>query len=194
MGGTNPYTNLYPTTTSGKELDLRVEIYRLLHGAIDEEAKGRYGLIRRMRRDSNGNRVRCACRSDVTDEPDKDYYCRYCLGMGYYWDEVTVLHYRDKTSFRKKQGNNNEFVGDNFYIEYDNIITDDDYIITVKLNPDGTPAVPVARDIYFKIVDATSFRSDNGRIEFWSIRAVEERKWSVHYGVQNRQLGMYDDN
>ena len=190
MAGTSPYSNLYPTSTSGKELDLRQEIYRLLHGAIDEEAKGRYGLLRKMRRDGNGNPVRCACRNPITDEADKDHYCRSCLGMGYYWDELKILYYRDETSFRKRSGTNKEYVGDHFFVEYSNIVTDDDYIITVKLDVNGVPESPVTRNLFFKIIGATSFRSDNGRIEFWRIRAVEERKWSVYYGVQNRQLGM----
>jgi hypothetical protein len=187
MAGTSPYTSPYPTTSSGKELDLRKEIYRLLYGAIDEEAKGRWSLLRRMRRDSNGNRIRCACRDTVTDEPDKDYYCRYCLGMGYYWDEVPILQYRDKTSFKKASEDNREFVSDKFFVEYDTIINDEDYIVTVKLDASGNPVTPVAREKYFKIVSAVSFRSDNGRIEFWEVRTKEEFQWSIWYGVQRRQ-------
>lgn len=189
MAGVNPYTNFYPTSiSSGKELDLRQEIYRLLHGAVDEQAKGRYGLFRKMRRDSDGYPVRCECRSSITDEPDLDYYCKHCLGMGFYWDELPVLYYRDETSFSKRLGNDKEYVGDHFFLEYGNIITDNDYIITVKLDVDGIPTIPVTRNLFFKIIGATCFRSDNGRIEFWRIRAIEERKWSVYYGVQKRQV------
>lgn len=187
MGGTSPYSNLYPTTSSGKELDLRKEIRRLLYGAVDEEAKGRWSLLRRMRRDSSGNRIRCACRSNITDEQDRDYYCRFCVGHGFYWDEVPILQYRDRTSFRKINEDNREFVYDKFFVEYDTIINDEDYIVTVKLDINGMPQSPVTREKYFRIVSAVPFRSDNGRIEFWEVRAKEEFQWSIHYGVPIRQ-------
>ena len=179
MAGTNPYTSLYPTESSGKELNLRTEMYRTLFGAVDEVAKGREGLLRRMRRDTNGDLVRCPCRDNVSDEPDKDYYCRYCLGMGYFWDEVKIVYYRNDDSFRKE--------GDDFFLQYSVDITPEDYIVTVKLDDDGSPSTPVTRDKMFKILSADPFRADNGRIEFWRVRAIEERKWSVWYGIKNRQ-------
>lgn len=184
---TNPYTNMYPTTASRKELDLRQEINRLLYGASDEIAKGRQGLLRKMRKDSNGNLLRCPCRNRNTDEPDRDYYCRYCLGMGYFWDEVKIVYYRNDGSFRKREGKTKEFEGDIFYLEYDTVISSNDYIVTVNLDKDGDPSIPVTRDTYFKILSADPFRADNGRIEFWAVRAIEERKWSTWYGVKNRQ-------
>jgi len=187
MAGTNPYTSLYPTTLSGKELDLRTEMHRTLYGAIDEEPKGRLGLLRRMRRDSNGDLVRCPCRDNITDEPDKDYYCRYCLGMGYFWDEAKIVYYRNDDSFRKREGKNQEFEGDDFFLEYDVVIAPEDYIVTVDLDSEGKPTLPVTRSKMFKILSADPFRSDNGRIEFWRVRAVEERKWSIWYDVKNRQ-------
>ena len=187
MAGTNPYTNLYPTTTSGKEINLRTEMYRTLYGSTDEEAKGREGLLRRMRKDANGHLIRCVCRDDVTDEPDKDYYCRYCLGMGYYWDEVKIVYYRNDDSFRKRERKNQEFEGDDFFLEYDTVITTEDYIVTVNLDNDGTPSTPITRAKMFKILSSDPFRSDSGRIEFVKVRAIEERKWSVWYGIKNRQ-------
>jgi hypothetical protein len=176
MAGTNPYTGLYPTSSGGKELDLRNEFYRTLYGAVDEEAKGRQGLLRKMRRNSDGDPIRCVCRDIVTDEPDKDYYCRYCLGMGYYWDEIKIIYYRNE------KATNNDF-----FLEYNVAVTLIDYIITVNLDIDGNPTAPVTRDKVFKIVKVDSFQADNGRIEFWRVRAEEERKWSTWYGQQNRQ-------
>jgi hypothetical protein len=187
MAGTDPYTSLYPTSSSGKELNLRTEFYRTLFGAVDEEAKGREGLLRKMRRDSDGNPIRCVCRDIVTDEPDKDYYCRYCLGMGYYWDEIKIIYFRNDNSFRKREGKNEEFEGDDFFLQYDVEVTPADYIVTVILDTEGNPSSPITRNKFFKILSADSFRSDNGRIEFWRVRAIEERKWSVWYGNQNRQ-------
>ena len=187
MAGTNPYSNLYPTTSSGKELDLRTEMNRTLYGSTDEVAKGRKGLLRRLRRDSDGNPIRCACRDNVTDEPDKDYYCRYCLGVGFYWDEIGIVYYRNDDSFRKREGKNQEFEGDDFFFEYNVVIAVDDYIVTVNLDNDGNVLVPVTRSKIFKILSSDPFRSDSGRIEFIKVRAKEERKWSIWYGNQNRQ-------
>ena len=183
----NPYTNLYPTTNTGKELDLRTEMYRTLYGAVDEVAKGRLGLLRRMRKDDDNKLIPCPCRDSVTDEPDKDYYCRYCLGMGYFWDEVRIVYYRNDDSFRKREGKNEEFEGDDFFVEYSAVVTPQDYIVTVKLAASGSPIVPVTRDKLFKILSADPFRSDSGRIEFWRIRAIEERNWSIWYGNETRQ-------
>lgn len=181
----SPY-NLYPSIDSGKELDLRVELYRLLYGASDEIAKGRLGLLRRMRRDSEGNRITCPCRDRDSNEPDKDYYCKYCLGMGYFWDEVKIVYYRDDGSFLKEKGENKDFEGDMFYFEYNVIVSSDDYIVTVKLDTEGKVQIPVERDKYFRILSDDAFRSDTGRIEFFAIRAKEERKWSSWYGVKLR--------
>lgn len=186
MTGINPYS-MYPTSSSGKELNLREELRRLLYGADDEEAKGRVGLLRKVRLDNSGEPQRCPCRDSLTDEPDKDYYCRFCLGVGYFWDEVKIVYYRNDDSFRKLEGKNQEYEADNFYVAYSTVITPRDYIVVVSLDVEGQPIVPVVRENVFKILSADPFRADNGRIEFWRIRAVESRKWSVWYGTKNRQ-------
>ncbi len=177
----NPYTNLYPS--GSKEIDLRVEMDRTLYGAPDEEAKGRIGLLRKMRINDEGNLTRCPCRHDVTDEPDKDYYCRSCLGMGFFWDEYQIVYYRSNDSFDK----NHKYRSDFFYLEYDEEISSSDYIVLVALNVEGEVIEPVQRTDYFKIDNAINFRSNNGRVEYWRIRASEERNWSTWYGVTNRQ-------
>jgi len=174
-------------TTSGKELDLRVEMDGILDGAIDEIAKGRTGLLRKMRRDSNGDPIKCACVDKITDEADLDYYCRSCLGMSYYWDEYEVTYYRDDNSMQKLDGKDKEYAFDSFYIKYNNDITELDYVIIVEMDENGDIVSPVNRQSFFKIRMATPFRCDEGRIEYWRLRAIEERKWSVHYGKSHRQ-------
>ena len=133
--------------------------------------------------------------SAVYDFTVKDTHCfvadgllvHNCIGMGYLWDEVKVLYYRDETSFREREGQNKDFEGDMFYVEYDVNISSDDYIITVTLDVDGDIQVPVERNEYFKILKADSMRADNGRIEFFAIKAVEERKWSTWYRAKLRR-------
>jgi hypothetical protein len=186
MSGTSPY-NMYPTSSSGKELNLREELRRLLYGAADEEAKGRVGLLRKIRLDTAGEPLRCPCRDKLTDESDLDYYCRSCLGQGWFWDEIKIVYYRNDDSFRKVQGKNQEYEGDDFFVGYSQAITTRDLIVVTQLDEDGNIVVPVVRECIFKIVSADPFRADHGRIEFWRLRAVETRKWSVFNGVKNRQ-------
>ena len=175
------YSNLYGRNSSSLEIDLRQEIYNTLHGSIDEIKKGRIGLIRIMNRDSNGDPISCPCRDKQTDDSSRDSYCRHCLGMGYIWTEYPILYYKNEDSYKEKEG----FL---FYLEYNSNISDIDYLITVKLDKSGEPIIPAERDKVFKINFASEERSDNGRIEFWQIRALEERKWSIYYEVKNRQI------
>lgn len=183
----SPYNDLYDSSSSSIELDLRAELNRTLLGYNDEISKGRIGLLRKMRSNPNGDLIKCPCRDKITDEPDKDFYCRSCLGMGFLWDERKIVYYRDDGSFRKREDKLEEYEGDNFYIEYDAIVSASDYIVVVKLSENGMPQIPVVREKLFKIISADPFRADNGRIEFWRIRATEERNWSIWYGNKNRQ-------
>lgn len=170
---------MYPST-GNREIDLRVELQRTFFGASDEVRKAKKGILRKMRRDSDGEHVRCPCRDKCTDEPDKDFYCRYCLGMGFLWDEREIVYYKNEDSFNKQEG----FL---FYLQYDEELSTEDYIIEINLDKEGEPVMPVERQTFFDIVRAQAYRSDRGRIEFWQVRAKEERKWSVWYGVKNRQ-------
>jgi hypothetical protein len=174
----SPYSNLYGTPNN-IELDLRVELERTFNGAIDEIAKARTGLLRRMRRDLNGEPIRCACRDLQTDEPSKDYYCRYCLGMGFLWDERKMLYYKNEDTFNK-----DTFM---FYLQYEKDIDSKDYLIELIIDKEGNPVIPVKRYKVYNILEVHPYKSDNGRLEFWKIEAQEERKWSVWYDVKNRQ-------
>lgn len=165
---------------SGDELDLRAELQRTLYGAPDETPKGRTGLLRVMRLDSDGNPTKCPCRDTITDEPDKDFYCRVCLGMGFLWDERKIVYYRDDDSKSKKD----EVY---FYLEHTDNPARWDYIIELKLDGDGSVIEPEERDLFYKIEYAEAFRSDRGRIEYWRCRTTLERKWSVWYGNASRQ-------
>jgi hypothetical protein len=184
MTGRSPHSVPY---SQGTEIDLREELSRTLYGAVDEVKKGRIGLLRKMRRNSSGELLRCVCRDNLTDEPDSDTYCRYCLGHGYYWDESKITYFKDDDSFRRHEGVTKEYEDSIFYVEYNVPVTDDDYIIEISVDSNGNVIIPIERIGFFKILKADPMRSDNGRIEFFQIRTKEERKWSVYYGVTNRQ-------
>jgi hypothetical protein len=177
----NPFKNIYGTNTSGLELDLRQELHNTLYGSYDEIKKGKVGLIRIMRRNSDNEPIRCPCRDKQTDEPSRDSFCRTCWGMGYLWDEEKIVYYKNEDSFKEDEG----FL---FYTEYEKDISSIDYIITIKLDKEGEPIIPAERDKVFKIKWVKSFSADRGRLEYYEIRAIEERKWSVWYDVKNRQF------
>ncbi len=179
--------NPYRTTSSGSELDLRDEMNQLLYGSAGEVAKGKVGLLRKMRKDDDGELIRCPCRNEVTDEPDRDYFCRYCHGHGYFWDEYEIVYYKNDDSFRKIEGKVQEYEGDMFFLEYFQDLSPSDFIVEVVLDNEGVPVQPVQRLKVYDIISADQFRADYGRVEFWQIRAKFQRKWSVWYGVKNRQ-------
>jgi hypothetical protein len=182
----SPY-DLYRGTTSRKELDLRAELRRTLYGASDEIAKGKVGLLRKMREDSNGDLVKCPCRNQATTEPDRDFYCRYCHSMGYFWDEYKIVYYKNNVPFKKVPGEVQDFESNMFYFEYNAVIKPTDFIVEVELDNEGRPVLPVNRLRFYDIISADKLRADNGRAEFWQIRAKEQRDWSVWYAVKNRQ-------
>jgi hypothetical protein len=111
-----------------------------------------------------------------------------CLGHGYYWDEIPITYYRNSTPFGRQEENTREYLSHIFYLEYDVPVTSDDYIVSVRLDTEGNVIIPVVRDSYYRILSADPYRGENGRIEFFAVRAVEEREWSVNYGVRNRQV------
>jgi len=179
-----------PYITSGTqqlELDLRNEMNELLYGSAGEIPKGKTGILRKMRKDDDGNLIRCPCRNEITDEPDRDYFCRFCHGHGYFWDEAKIVYYKNDDSFRKREDKVQEYESDLFYFEYSEDISPSDFVIEIELDNSGQPVQPIQRMKVYDIISADTFRSDNGRVEFWQIRARFQRKWSVWYGVQNRQ-------
>lgn len=178
----NPYRGIH----SRKEIDLRDELNRTLYGASDEIAKGRIGLLRQMRRDSSGNLVQCPCRSDITTEPDRDHFCRYCHSHGYYWDEYRIVYFKNDETFKRSSGNIEEYKSNMFYFEYYGNIYNEDFIVEVKVDKEGIPEVPIKRLKVYDIISADELRAENGRTEFWQVRAEENREWSVWYGVKPR--------
>jgi len=179
VSATSKHT-IHTTTASGKELDLRAEFHRTLYAAADAAAKGRTGLFRRMRRGSDGYPIRCTCRDEVTDEPSRDYYCSDCLGHGYLFDETWIVYNRNDDAPRRW----GYYL---FYVEYSVEPTSKDFIIEVERDVDGNPVVPTVREHYYRIDEAEDFRADDGRVEYWRLKASLVDRWSLWYGeVQQR--------
>jgi hypothetical protein len=171
---------LWPASSSGKEIDLRDEFNEFLFGSPTEIAKGRPGILRRMRRNDDGDLVVCLCVDEKTGEPDRDTICPYCWGEGYLWDEEWVTYYKMLVSsheglVRKDQPHkpgvsNIPFVF--FYLEYDVTPSRFDKIVEVSLNTAGGISLPYTREAIYPIATSEAFRSDNGRIEYWRVAVV----------------------
>jgi len=174
--------DFYNNTTSGTEPDMRQEFINTLDGSSPEVAKGQPGLLRRMRRSSDNSLIPCPCVDNVTNEPDKDRFCPICFGEGWLWDEVNIQFYRvykesdasnvEKDKLRKPGLINQPFVV--FYVRYDAEITQQDKVVELELNNDGTSSDPMERKRLFRIGNLWDFRADNGKLEYFKIFAYHE--------------------
>jgi len=178
----------YETTgrdyTSGGEIDLRGELDRMYSGSSQEIPKGWPALLRRARRDSSGNLVACDCVDPITREPDVDGPCPLCgpYGDGYLWDEewVTIrrLYIRpSNTGFVSRDVyldpgviNIQAIV---FYLEWDVEPTSADRLVEVRLDTEGDPVIPYIRTRIYRPETVGDHRSDNGRVEFWSMYCMQ---------------------
>lgn len=171
---------LFPTGRT--EPDMRQEMENLLDGAFPEIAKGMPTLLRKMRRDDAGKLIPCACVDKVTHEPDKDSYCPFCQGEGYYWEEEWIETY--KVQVKSEVGNalkeqmiapglqNTPLVV--FYTRYSVEVTEDDKIVEVVLDTEGNPVRPYKRKRLYRIGSAIDLRSDNAKLEYWKLDCHEE--------------------
>lgn len=182
MDGVSPYGSPYPVNTG--EIDLREEFSKTLYGSSEEVPKGRLGLLRKMRRNTSGDLIKCTCRSEITEEPDQDFACRSCRGMGYYWDEKYITYFEDNESYKVKETLNKDYLSDLIYLEHNVDVTNEDYIVSIRTDSDGNVIIPIERLDFYKIYNVKPFRSDKGRIEFYTARTRYEQKWSVWYGVK----------
>lgn len=174
--------DIWPVTRTGNEIDLRVEFYRFLYGFGNEIPKGQVGILRRMRTDDSGDLIPCACVDSLTNEPDRDTLCPYCLGEGLLWDEEWIVYYKmmvashegmvrkDKT---EKPGISNIPYAF-FYVEHDVNPTRKDKIVEVVRDTNGNVIRPYQREAINTIATAEPFKSDLGRIEYWRLACSKD--------------------
>jgi hypothetical protein len=163
---------------------MRKELQNTFDGVFPEIAKAHKVLLRRMRRDANGDPILCECVDPVTREPDVDKFCPICWGEGYKWDEEYIDTY--KVVIRSSVGNayreeviepglvNIEIVS--FYVLYDIHPSPMDKIIDIQLNDDGSVAEPLKRTMLHRIVTAIEYRADNGKLEYWKLDCYQEQR------------------
>lgn len=174
MFRTRPYQNTYT------EPDMRQELINTLDGKFPEVSKRQIAVLRKMRRDINGNLTQCVCVDTLTHEPTKDHFCPYCHSMGYYWDEVFIDMYKVETnegSFREKLPSPGliNIPGVIFYLKASVDITKEDRIVEITLGIDGQPTRPYKRKTLYRIGALVDLRSDIGKLEYWKVNCYQEQ-------------------
>ncbi len=175
------YTQTY-TVAGSREIDLRREFDEIVFGGPNSIPHGHRLLLRKMRRDSGGNTISCACVDPITRESDTETTCQFCLGEGKYFDEDWLIGFSGFVGADGGMANRliTMFPGPIridykiFYLRYDTDITYEDKIIELELDTEGIPVVPYKREVIYKPQTIVKHRSDRGRIEFISIYCREE--------------------
>jgi hypothetical protein len=177
--GNNFYVNGGST-----EPDMRQELINMFDGKYPEIPKAQTGLLRVMRRDSNGMEIPCPCVDVVTKEPDKERFCPLCFGEGFYWDEVELQFYAIPAERRDLSLSIKDTLEPMglinvptvvFYVRYDSPVHLGDKVIRLVTTVDGEIIEPQKRRDMFRINSLWDFRSDRGRIEYWKLFAHKEK-------------------
>lgn len=177
-----PSNNFY-NTSRRTEPDMRQEFTNFLDGSFPEVAKKQVAILRKMRRDSDGNPIQCACVNSTTNEPDKDTWCPYCSNEGFYWDESFIEVY--KIVLHSDVGNalNEDVVEPTlmnipssvFYLKATVRITDKDKIVELVLGANGTPVRPYRRRSIYRVGTLLDMRADEGKLEYWKATCFYEQ-------------------
>jgi len=183
MGYYDKVTNnnsIYSSTTgdTSTEPNMRSELSNMFDGVFPEVAKKRICLLRTVRLNSSNNPTKCECTDRVSGEPDRNIWCPFCFGLGYYTDESLVEVY---ASISATPDSGNTLLDKMyppgilnipttiFYLEYQYSITTYDKILFIQLDKAGNVVYPVNRIEQYTIARAWEYRCDNGKSEYWKL-------------------------
>jgi hypothetical protein len=163
---------------------MRQEFNNTMDGHGVEVSKKQTAVLRKMRRDDDGNLTECPCVDSITREPDRDYFCPFCWGEGYYWDEEWIDVY--KVILRSDVGlsSKEDLIAPGliniplviFYTRSSVDVTDKDKVIELVTDTEGDPVQPYRREFLYRIGTPIDFRSDNGRLEYWKLDCYAEQR------------------
>ena len=164
------------------EIDLRKEFDELVFGSGGYTPHNHLVLIRSLRKDSNGNYIKCECVSAISDEADTEDQCPYCLGNKYIWDERFSRCYSSLMGADGGKANRTRRIVPGeirtdykiFYFRYDEKIHYRDKIIELKLDIEGNVEVPYKREIIYRPETIQPYRADKGRVEYIAVYCREE--------------------
>jgi hypothetical protein len=158
-------------------IDLRQEFNNLVLGYQGEIPIGRPFILRRMRRDSDDDLIPCVCLDVLTKEPSRDYYCSFCAGSGYLWDEELIYAYKTVSAspggsnaavnFSKTEAGTIYIPAARFFVSYDVAPRRPDRIVEIELDEDGSAVIPYNRTAIFELMLVRDMRSDNSKIDYW---------------------------
>jgi hypothetical protein len=157
-------------------------MHKFMFGSTTENAKGQHAVLRRMRRDSNGDCIPCVCVDSKTGEPDIDTVCPYCWGEGFYWSEEWITIYKRELSRQEGKPKKDQpykagiLVTPLFFIytEYHVEPRKEDKIVEMRLDAEGDVSTPYEREAIYTIATPEAFRSDSGRVEYWRLACIKD--------------------
>jgi len=163
--------------TGGNNINLRQEFLDLIYGTGGDDPIGQNFLLRRMRRDDDGELVPCICVDEVTQEPDRDFPCPYCLGAGNLWDEEVIVGYKSiaaspgggnsAANFPKHEGGTMSVPAVRFFLPHTIEPTREDRIIIIKLDLEGNPVHPIERTSLYELFLVRAMREENAQVAYW---------------------------
>lgn len=167
--------------SGAKELDLRKEFDELVYGANNNMPHNHLALIREVAIDVSGKKIKCACSSKLTDEPDQENQCKYCLGEGFIWNERFTRCYSTLSgSVGGKADKIEDYRPGNlatdykiFYLRYDEKISYNDKIVELSLDLEGNLIIPYKREKIYRPESIQKYRADNGRVEYIAVYCKE---------------------
>lgn len=175
-------SSLFDTSSSqtSVEVDLRAQLDELFFGYSSGVRHGYPVVIRRMRRDAHQKPIPCTCFGEFTREPDPD--CSFCAGEGYLNDAEWFWTFSMYDGSKSGMASKIKYIAPGairvdemiFFFRYDNPIRYGDKIVQVKLDEEGQVIVPNLIEAIYKPATINKHRSDNGRIEYFTVHCREE--------------------
>jgi len=143
------------------------------------KGKGQPLILRKIRRDEDGERIKCSCNDAVTHEGDGDAHCTYCDGVGYIWDELWFLGYvTHSASFVGTSMTLREMMMPGFvqtdepflYTFYYVTVQKGDWVIQPALDSEGKVLQPIQAKHRNIVISQFPMRMDGARIEYWKYK------------------------
>ena len=167
---------------SSKEIDLRKNFDKLLFGDANSIAHNHLVLLRKRKKDNQGEDIKCTCVSKLTQEANVEANCNFCLGEGFIWKETFHRCYSTLIGADGGKANRTRRIEPGFirtdykifYFKFDTKISYKDKIIELRLDNEGKLEVPYQRLTIYRPETIQEYRSDYGRIEYIAVYAREE--------------------
>jgi len=149
------------------------------------KGKGQPLILRKIRRDDNGDKIKCTCNDAVTHEGDGDAFCAYCDGVGYIWDEIWFLGYVTHsasfvgTSMTLREVTTPGFVQVNepfMYTFYYVTVHKGDWVVQPALDVEGNVIQPIQSQHRNIVISQFPMRMDGARIEYWKYKLRKIRQ------------------